>query len=441
MRQARRVGHVVKRATSRQQRGPVLNIATLSVHTCPLAKLGGWETGGMNVYVRELSRELGSLGHQVDIFTRRQEPSVPTIVEYANNVRVIHLDAGPPRQIDKYAVLDYLSEFACNLQRFRNFSGRRYDVMHAHYWLSGRLGLLFKDRWRAPLVSTFHTLGQMKNHVAVDDAEREDQIRIDVERRTMHGSNQLIASTESDRQQMIRWYGIPSSRVTVIPAGVDLAHFRPRSSTQARRRLELGEQPVVLFVGRIQRLKGIDVLLGATAELVRRSPGVRPTVLIVGGSPYGSAVTAEALELQRLRRLAEDLGIADVVRFEGGVQQERLPDYYSAANVTVMPSTYESFGLVALESMACGTPVVATRVGGLTSLVRDGETGYLVPWRDPSLFADRLQTLLTRPALRQTMGRRGRADAQRFGWSEAARSTASAYQGLLHREAELAGPV
>jgi D-inositol-3-phosphate glycosyltransferase len=409
----------------------MVRVAVFSVHTCPLAPLGGWETGGMNVYVRELSRELGRLGVATDVFTRRQDPDVPDVVELGDHARVIHVDAGPPRHMDKYAVLEYLSEFACNVQRYRNFLGARYDLIHAHYWLSGRLATLFQDHWRLPVVAMFHTLAQMKNRVAQDAAELEQQIRVDIERRTMAAADRVIAATEVDRAQMLAAYGANPRTVAIVPGGVDLGLFRPGSRARARRTLGLGDERVLLFVGRIQRLKGIDLLIRAAAELAEDGPPLR--VLVVGGTAPGlhGRVSEEEREIARLRALAAQLGLEDVVQFVGAVEQHRLPLYYRAADVTVMPSTYESFGLVAVESLACGTPVVASRVGGLPTIVRDGENGLLVPWRHPRLFADKIRAILSDPALRRRLGRSGTAAARRFGWAAIARQTLEVYEDVL----------
>ncbi len=390
-----------------------LRIAVLSTHTCPLAPLGGWETGGMNVYIRELSRALGQRGVSVDVFTRRQKPNVPDVVEFAPGARVIHLDAGPHRHVDKYDVLDYLPDFACGVQHWRALMGVSYDLIHSHYWLSGRLGALFADRWGVPMVSMFHTLARVKNRVAESAAEREQEVRFEIERRTMAASERVIAATEIDRREIIRHYG-SLAPIRVIPGGVDLELFRPRPMTYARAELGLAPlQRVLLFVGRIQRLKGLEVLLRAFALLKEADT----RVLVVGGQP---TTAQESREIARLQRLTARLGIADQVTFGGAVPHERLPLYYAAADVTVMPSSYESFGLVAVESLACGTPVVATRVGGLTSIVRDGETGFLVPWRDPALFAERIRTLLGEPALRRKMMASARESVERYSWQRIA---------------------
>jgi D-inositol-3-phosphate glycosyltransferase len=401
-----------------------VRVAVLSAHTCPLAPLGGWETGGMNVYVRELGRALAERGVGVDIFTRRQTSDVPDVVEYAPGARVIHLDAGPHRHVDKYDVLDYLSEFACGVQRWRALTGISYDLIHSHYWLSGRLAVLFAEHWGVPMVSMFHTLARLKNRVAETAAEREQEVRYEIERLTMAGSDRVIAATPTDRTQILRHYG-ELAPISVIPGGVDLAQFAPRPRREARAALGLdAEHKILLFVGRIQRLKGLEILLRAFAQLGE----LDARVLVVGGQPFGGH---EAREITRLQGLARRLGIAERVTFTGAVAHERLPLYYAAADVTVMPSSYESFGLVAVESLACGTPVVATRVGGLVSIVRDGETGLLVPWRDPALFAESLHALLGDAELHARLSGAARASVLRFGWQHIADAHVALYGEVL----------
>jgi D-inositol-3-phosphate glycosyltransferase len=377
----------------------------------------------MNVYVRELSKALGARGVEVDIFTRRQASDVPDVVEYAPGARVVHIDAGPHRHVDKYDVLDYLPDFACGVQRYRALTGTSYDLIHSHYWLSGRLGVLFAEHWGVPLVSMFHTLAQLKNRVAESAAEREHEVRSEIERRTMAASDVVVAATEVDRQQILRHYG-ELAPIRVIPGGVDLSVFRPLGRSEPRTSLGWpDDQRVLLFVGRIQRLKGLEVLLRAFALL----SDVNGRVIIVGGQKG----THESREIARLQHLAGRLGIADRCSFVGAVPHAQLPLYYSAADVTVMPSSYESFGLVAVESLACGTPVVATRVGGLTSIVRDGETGVLVPWRDPQLFADALRRVLTDLGARGRMVRNARASVMEYGWERIADEHLALYGEVL----------
>jgi D-inositol-3-phosphate glycosyltransferase len=378
----------------------------------------------MNVYVRELGRALGDHGVGVDIFTRRQTPDVDDVVEFGRDVRVVHIDAGPRRHVDKYDVLDYLPDFACGVQRFRALTGASYDVVHGHYWLSGRLGLLFADRWGVPLISTFHTLAQLKNRVAESNAEREQAVRYEIERRTMIGSDRIVALTDVDRRQMQQHYGGGLAPIDVIPGGVDLDLFRPRPREAARAVLGWQrDERVLLFVGRIQRLKGLEILERAFAQL-----GQLATRLVIVGGQHGNS--PESREIARLQHLATRLGIADRTQFVGAVAHERLPLYYSAADVTVMPSSYESFGLVAVESLACGTPVVATRVGGLTAIVRDGETGWLVPWRDADLFAERLRRLLEDETVRERMRQQARGSVLHFGWSRIADEHLALYEAV-----------
>lgn len=386
----------------------------------------------MNVYVRELSRALAADGMTIDVFTRRQTRDEPDVVPDVPGVRVVYLDAGPRRSLDKYDVLDYLPEFACGVQRWRALTGARYDLLHNHYWLSGRLAALFRDRWQVPLVASFHTLAPLKDRVAEIAGEREQDVRYEIERRTMLAADRVVAATEVDRAQILTHYG-SLAPVSVIPGGVNLTLFQPRSQAAARHELGLREEHVLLFVGRLQRLKGPELLLRAAHDLKRRQPDLSLRTVIVGGSAPGAegGSTPDVRELGRLRRLAERLGIAEQVTFAGPVDQANLPRYYQAADTTVMPSSYESFGLVAVESLACGTPVVATRVGGLTTIVRDGDNGFLVPWRNASLFADRLLDLLSRPDLRARFAVAARPSVQRFSWREVALAHASLYDELL----------
>ena len=377
----------------------------------------------MNVYVRELGRALAARGVAIDIFTRRQSTDVADVVEYSPGARVIHIDAGPHRHVDKYDVLDYLPDFACGVQRFRALTGVSYDLIHSHYWLSGRLGLLFADHWGVPLVSTFHTLAQLKNRVAESAAEREQTVRYEIERRTMAGSDRVVALTAIDRQQILRHYETHSP-IDVIPGGVDLDRFSPVPRARARATLGLNpDQKVVLFVGRIQRLKGLEVLVRAFARL----GDLDARLLVVGGQP---GTGPESREISRLRHLVARLGIEDRTGFVGAVAHAQLPLYYSAADVTVMPSSYESFGLVAVESLSCGTPVVATRVGGLTSIVHDGETGLLVPWRDAEMFAESLRRVLEDSDLRQRLGSNARESVLGYGWDRVADEHLALYEDV-----------
>ena len=409
-------------------------IAMLSVHTCPLATLGGKETGGMNVYVRELSRELGRQGKQIDIFTRAQDPTIAPVRHLAPNVRVIHLPAGPVAPVDKNTIVDHLDEFVANLEAFRRAEEIRYDLIHAHYWLSGVAGERLAEMWGVPQVVMFHTLGELKNQVAKSPGDRDTAQRIALEGAVMRGADEIIAATPTERAQMAWLYGARKERITVIPCGVDGGLFYPRNQHEAHRRLDLPCGRLLLFVGRIERLKGVDTLLEAVAQLVAEGGQDDLQVLIVGGDIESNQ--AQNPELQRLQALTAELGLTARVEFLGSQSQTELPHFYAAADVTVMPSHYESFGMVALESMACGTPVIASRVGGLASLVRDGETGFLVPAESPADLADRLRTLLADDELRLRLGRQAAVYARQYRWARIADRITEVYHSLIRSVAQ-----
>jgi D-inositol-3-phosphate glycosyltransferase len=413
---------------------PRLRVATVSVHACPLAPPGAWETGGMNIYIREVSRHLSDLGVHVDVFTRRQDAEVPTIVPFAEHARVIHVPAGPAHYLPKESVVDHLPEFICNMRELATDQGAPYDLVHSHYWLSGRVAGYFKNAWHVPMVAMFHTLAELKNEVNLSADERESVVRIDIERLTVATADRVVASTPIDRSHLTEHYGALDDRISIVPCGVDLEHFVPGSQEQARAELGLTAEKVILFVGRIQQLKGIDVLIRAAAELERNRadrgiPSFR--VVIVGGRASLDGDDPEAREMRRLRALAEELGVSHLLQWQGAVEHEDLPRYYRAADVTVMPSTYESFGLVAVESMACGTPVVAARVGGLQATVQDGVSGYLLEERDPALYADRIGAIFTDGALRDRLGEQARHRAEAFGWRHVAHQLLDLYYRLL----------
>lgn len=396
-----------------------MNIAMLSVHTCPLEALGGKETGGMNVYVRELSRELAQRGHRVDIFTRSQDPSVPHIETggLGPGADVFHIPAGPEAPYDKRRLFNYLPEFVRGVQEFADRENVRYDIYHAHYWLSGWVARELQKHQPAPIVQMFHTLGAMKNAVARGEADRETERRIQVEREIMGFADRIVAATPRDREQMIDLYDAPTRKINIIPPGVDLNLFRPIPIEIAKEYVGTPlDNHSVLFVGRIDPIKGIDVWFEAMALLVRENPHLRGKmcVCIIGGDVEDEANTEG--ELARLQSLKEELGIGDLVTFLGRRSQNSLPFYYSAAEVVVMPSLYESFGMAALEAMACGTPVVASDVGGLPFVVRDGETGFLVPERDPRALAACLGVLLQSPDLRARLGQKGIEVSREYAW-------------------------
>jgi D-inositol-3-phosphate glycosyltransferase len=397
-------------------------VAMISYHTSPLAPLGGRDTGGMNVYVRQLSRELGQRGFQVDVFTRRQDASRPQVVAAGENVRVVNLNAGPPRPVEKARLHQHLAEFEENLVRFAALGGQEpaYDLLHSHYWLSGWAALRLQERWGVPHVTMFHTLGEVKNRARV--TEHEAPLRIRVERRLAQEADRIVCASEHEKHLLTRLYDAGPGRVAVVPCGVDLDLFRPQDKGAARQALGLSDERIILFVGRIEPLKGIDILINAVAQL---EEGADFHVLIVGGDKRSQR------QVSHLQELASGLGIGERVCFLGAVDHEKLPLYYNAADVCVVPSYYESFGLVALEAMACGTPVVASRVGGLTGTVKDGETGYLISWRCPEPFAERLELLLGNETLRRRFGESAREVVERYRWTNVAEAVVGLYEELL----------
>ena len=408
-------------------------LAMLSVHTCPKAALGGKETGGMNVYVRDLSRELGRRGFTVDVFTRSQDPDAPRVVDLGPNARVIHLKAGPEAPYDKNLVHNHIDEFTDNLLEFARREDVAYHLVHSHYWLSGLVARQIQREWNTPVMHMFHTLGKLKNRVAKSEADLEAPLRVESEHEIINSVDRLVAANPLEKAQMIWLYGADPTKIEVIPCGVDLELFYPRAGSEAEAYLDMPvHHKMVLFVGRVEPLKGIDVLIEAMALVLEKHTDLRDDIClcVIGGEPDADAVNIDR-EMARLQGLRETLGIAEVVAFLGKREQVALPFHYSAAEVCVVPSHYESFGMVALEAMACGTPVVASRVGGLTFTVQDGSTGFLVPNDDPQALSERLSLLLTDRALRQEMGRRAAVHAKRYGWPIVAGQVIAAYRDLV----------
>jgi D-inositol-3-phosphate glycosyltransferase len=409
-----------------------LRIAMLSVHTCPLATLGGKETGGMNVYVRDLSQELACRGHHVDVYTRSQNADAPRInKKLGPGVRVIHVPTGPERPYDKHRVYDHLPEFVDGVLTQAETDEVQYDVLHSHYWLSGAAARELRRSWSAPIVHMFHTLGKMKNVVAQKrPREQETDRRVAVEKDIVDFADALIAATPAEQDQLTQLYGADPRKIHVISPGVDVDRFHPIPPAHAKQRIGIrSDCRIILFVGRIEPLKGIDHLLGAIAHVVDRLPELRDRICvpIIGGEPHRIDEDDEMVRLQGLR---EELGIRDVVTFLGSKNQDTLQYYYSAAEMVVMPSDYESFGMVALEAMACGTPVIASDVGGLAFLVKDGRTGYRVPAGDTEALAERIAHLLTDELSRRRVGQRAECWAQSYAWPNIAEQIESIYSDV-----------
>jgi D-inositol-3-phosphate glycosyltransferase len=399
--------------------------------------LGGRETGGMNVYLSELGRELGRLGNSVDVFTRFQDMETEQIQSLGDGARVIHLPAGPMAPYDKSKLANHVDQFVSGIREFAKREGTRYDLVHSHYWVSGLAGYRLQMAWGVPMVQMFHTLGHLKNKVAKDVADREADVRIRSERCIMEWADRIVAATPLDKAHMCWHYRADANKIAVIPAGVDIELFHPRDRAQVREQLGLPDldTPILLFVGRIERLKGIDTLLESVAVVSRTCAGRNLKVLIVGG---GGQTEDENAELKRVVQLHRDLNLEEQVEFVGSKPQEMLPLYYSAADITIMPSHYESFGMVAVESMASGTPVIASNVGGLSYTVKDGETGFLVPEENHFALAEQVHTLLKNPDLRLQMGEQAARHASQYSWRNIASEMVDLYDRLILARAGMA---
>lgn len=412
---------------------PIQRVALLSVHTCPLDQPGSGDSGGMNVYVLQVARRLAEMGVEVDIFSR-WAGSAERIREPEPGVRVIHLDAGPPAPLPKDDLPGVLCEFLYSLLRFAADEGTTYDVVHSHYWLSGWVGRLAAERWGIPLVQTFHTLGRVKNRTLGPGEKPEPAARIAGEERVVAAADRILAPTPMEASDLVVAYGARAERVAVVAPGVDTDVFRPGDRDAAKALLGLRGRSVVLFVGRMQPLKAPDVAIGAFAYALAAAPN-DPLLVMIGG-PSGSASTSH----EALAKIAADNGVGDRVRFLDPVRHEDLAAYYRAADAVLVPSRSESFGLVALEASACGAPVIATRVGGLTTAVRDSVTGLLVDEVDPAAFGEVLASLLRDPARAAALGRAGSHHAKRFDWRHAAARLLGVYEEVVAETAAASSP-
>lgn len=418
----------------------VKRVAMLSVHTCPLAMMGGKKTGGMNVYVRDLARELGRIGIQIDVFTRSEDDCQPQVKhDLGFGARVIHIKAGPEVPVRPPEIIAHIDEFAQGVIEFAEIEGARYDLIHSHYWLSGLVAEQLRANWqekfgsRLPIIQMFHTLGHMKNRINPNPEERAPQSRIDGEMHIIHQVADVITSaTPAEVEQLQALYGADRRKIEIIPPGVDLSRFRQIDQAEARKEIGLSSDIFnIMFVGRIEPLKGIDTFIEAAARLRTHHPAemASASFTIVGGDPWAKNRAAEMARLQGLR---DELGVEDIVGFVGAKNQNVLPNYYAAADVIVMPSHYESFGLVALEAMAMGRPVIASEVGGLAHLVVDGATGFHIPPKDPEALTRRICDLLFNPRLREMLGKQARSEAAKYDWSVISQEITSLYEEKLN---------
>ncbi len=405
----------------------IRRLAMVSLHTSPLDQPGTGDAGGMNVYVLELARRLVPLGVEVDIFTRATSSALPVEVAAGDGITVRHINAGPFEGLTKEELPGQLCVFAREVLRTEAAQPvGHYDAVHSHYWLSGQVGALARDRWGVPLIHSMHTMAKVKNAALAEGDTPDPQSRVIGEEQVVEAADMLIANTALEADQLRELYGADPGRVEVVHPGVDLAVFRPRAAAEARAELGLPvDADVLLFAGRIQPLKAPDVLLRAVAVLLERQPWRRERLVVpVVGGPSGTGLDRP----ESLAQLAADLGVADVVRFVPPVAQAELATWYAAATLVAVPSYNESFGLVAAEAQATGTPVVAAAVGGLTTVVRDQHSGLLVPDHDAASWADALQRVVSDEQLRLRLEAGALEQARTFSWEATAERTLDVYE-------------
>ena len=414
-------------ARSTEARRP--RIAIVSLHTSPLDQPGSGDSGGMNVFIRAAAERISARGVAVDVFTRCRGHDLPEVQELGGGSRLIQVRAGPCAAVPKDELPRYLPEFLGGVLRRQRLEEQPYDLVHTHYWLSGWVGRSAKEIWGVPLVASFHTLGKVKNYSLARGESPEPGARLSGEERVISEADRIVAATPSEAAQLVGLYRADPGRIRVVPPGVDHDLFTPRPRDEARARLHLTGVRLLLFVGRLQAHKGPDVAIRALAEALARDPEeTRDVVLAVVGGPSG---TGHGAEVAHLMDLASALGVGDRVMLFPPQPQARLADFYAAADVVHVPSRSESFGLVALEAQACGTPVVATAVGGLRYVVQDGATGFLVEGHDPGDHAERILAVLGDPPAAVRMGRAAAERSLRFSWDATASEMLSVYRELL----------
>ena len=409
-----------------------MRIAMLSIHTSPLDQPGTGDAGGMNVYIVETAKRLAQSGIEIDIFTRATTSRLAPTVDLVPGVKVVHITAGPFEGLLKNDLPGQLCAVTAGVLRTEaSKTEGYYDLIHSHYWLSGQVGWLASERWRVPLVHTMHTMGKVKNLELAAGDKAEPEMRLIGEQQVVDVAQRLVANTELEAQELTKFYQADPRKIDVVNPGVDLELFSPGSQTKARKKLGIPlDASILLFVGRIQPLKAPDILMRAAAELISMRPELRSSLLVVicGGVSGTGADHPEAL-----RDLASDLGLLDLIRFEPPSSREELVTWYRAADLTVVPSYSESFGLVAIESQACGTPVVASAVGGLKTAVADGVSGRLIQGHNPIAFSHVLNQLLINPTLRAELSAGSRMHAAAFGWENTTSGLINSYELALNK--------
>jgi D-inositol-3-phosphate glycosyltransferase len=403
-----------------------LNIAMLSIHSSPLGELGKRNNGGMSVYIIELAAELERLGHRIDIFTFRRARNSEQQIRMGERTRLVHIDVGDVEHLSKHRMYDRLEGFFAGLEHFRRAGDLAYDLVHSHYWISGQVGEWAQAGWQVPHLLTFHSLGMIKKRVL--NMPREPDLRIKVERQLAQTCDSIIVPTRRELENMTGYYEAPRDKMALIPCGVNLKRFAPHHRREAIHRLGLpADKSILLYVGRFTSEKGIDRLLAAMPLI---EAGLTPHLVMIGGDGDEDEATL------KMKKLARRLGLADQVSFAGRIPQDRLPVFYSAADLMVLPSLYESFGLVALESLACGTPVVSTPVGALEHVILHGKTGEVVKEPGPEALARGISRVLTRVRSGHVSQEEIRASVQNFDWAHIAAAISKEYHRLVeaHRD-------
>lgn len=411
----------------------IKRIALLSVHTSPLAPLGGKKTGGMNVYVREFARELGKRGVEIDIFTRRADTLTPEVdTSLGVNVRVISVPCGAEQFLSPDEVYEHLSEFTAGVIAYTTKTQRQYNLIYSHYWLSGWVANKLDEVWNIPIVHMFHTLGQMKNRIGSTPVPMMiPDVRISTETKIMQWADRLIAATPAEVAQLLWLYRADRRKIDIVPPGVDSEHFQPIPKKDAKRYLNIpASKNLFVFVGRIEPLKGVDSIIKAVDIICSEMPAYADnlSVAVIGGNPRNP----DEAELTRLQELTHSLDLQHVIKFLGAKDHKWLPYYYGAADAVIVPSDYESFGMVALEAMASGTPVIASDVGGLAYLVRDKETGFRVPARNPESLAEAIISIMTDCQRQAMLGENATKFAQHYSWTSIVDQLLPIFESLIN---------
>ncbi len=413
-------------------------IAIVTDHADPLAAVGSLEAGGENIYVSELSKSLAKLGWCIDVFTRWSSTKTTAIAKLSPNVRVIRLKAGPVDYVPRDELFPYMEEYVKSFLEFVSKNKLEYLLVHGNYYFSGWAANQISRHLGIPHINTFHTLGAVR-HLALGSKDKSPKERINIETFVLNSADRVIATCPPMKEEMQKYYHTSSKKIMIIPGGVNLNRFLPTNQLLARRVLHLDpNMQMLLYVGRIERRKGIDTLISSLYELLRRLPEKRHTVkLYISGSAHPQKWNKmpdgpEKEELYRLSGIVDQLQLKDAVRFIGSVNREYLQYYYSSADMTIVPSYYEPFGLVPLESMACGTLVIASKVGGMQWTIKDGKTGFLVPPKDPLALAEKIQYVLEHPAVRKKMRENGIDRVSHFfSWDAVAEQMSQFYNDYL----------